>query len=70
MYYHIIRTHQTGAIVRDGITKVIQYQYLCRNQSEPVTMKSEINKNGGTVEMYAHCPTCDIKILEGFYEDD
>jgi hypothetical protein len=69
IYYHVIRTHQTGAIVRDGITKVVQYEYICRNQSEPVTMINKINKNGEAVEVYAHCPACDIKILEGFYED-
>lgn len=70
IYYHIIRTHEVGAVVKDGVTKVRQYEYLCRNQSEPVTMKNKINKNGKTTEWYAHCPSCELKILQGFYEED
>ncbi len=66
--YHILRTFQTGAIVKDGVEKVRQYEYICRHPDKPVRMENKINKDGDTVEVYAECPKCGIRILEGFYE--
>lgn len=69
MQYHIIRTHEIGAIVKNGVTKVRQYEYICSHPDKPVRMENKINKDGDTVECYTECPECHLRVLEGFYED-
>ncbi len=69
MPYHILRGHETGNIVVNGVVRVRRYEYICRLH-KPTLMIDGVSKDGNTVEVYSKCPECGVTILQGFYNEN